>query len=437
MTRAGLGYVSMAAAGLSAVVLVYAVIWSYSEPEAPPAVLSAPSVQEAPPSAMIPQNAAPEISVAVPPARQPSGEAAALVSANPSIAAPMRDAPADLARAAEATPPPLERSAVGKPEVVPAPKDAQIAVAPVKPTVASPKAEASAALLSTDRPQASSRPLKPPAQQAAKAEIAEPPPQARSAPKGKGDVQGLQASEAPPRESAAVAPPPKQDTGSPRAAVSAQEEAVAQRPFPSAESMPVQPPTATRLAAATPASQRSVIAPSPSALPQPATSLQPERPPPAAPIAPPPDAVALATEEPELPSTPSLAVSPKLPDRPARTSPRGPAIPAARSSDHPAITIIRGSRRSVGRQPASKPRVPEPQKQRIAALPAGAAATRTATDAPSILVLRGARGVRYARAGVAHAPPEPLLTVIRGARPRPVLLQPYVQPNALILHIRH
>jgi hypothetical protein len=69
-------------------------------------------------------------------------------------------------------------------------------------------------------------------------------------------------------------------------------------------------------------------------------------------------------------------------------------------------------------------------------LPSGAAATRTATDAPSILVLRGARAVRYARASAPQVPPEPLLTVIRGARPRPLLLQPYVQPNALILHIR-
>jgi hypothetical protein len=30
-----------------------------------------------------------------------------------------------------------------------------------------------------------------------------------------------------------------------------------------------------------------------------------------------------------------------------------------------------------------------------------------------------------------------LLVVIRGARPRLLILQHYVQPNALILHIRH
>jgi hypothetical protein len=91
----------------------------------------------------------------------------------------------------------------------------------------------------------------------------------------------------------------------------------------------------------------------------------------------------------------------------------------------------------VNRQPASKPRAPEPQRQKVAALPSGAAATRTATDAPPILVLRGAHRARYALATAPQAPPEPLLKVIRGARLRPVILRPYVQPNALILHIRH
>jgi hypothetical protein len=78
-----------------------------------------------------------------------------------------------------------------------------------------------------------------------------------------------------------------------------------------------------------------------------------------------------------------------------------------------------------------------PGKQKVAALPSGAAATQTATDASPILVLRGVRRPRYAQASAPRLPPEPLLTVIRGARPRPVILLPYVQPNALILHIRH
>jgi hypothetical protein len=115
---------------------------------------------------------------------------------------------------------------------------------------------------------------------------------------------------------------------------------------------------------------------------------------------------------------------------------RVPASSAATPTDRPTVTIIRGSRRAHGRQPAAKPPT-EPQKQQIAALPSGSAAARTATDAPSILVLRGARGARYARSITPQIPPEPLLTVIRGTRPRPILLQPYVQPSALILHIRN
>jgi molybdopterin-biosynthesis enzyme MoeA-like protein len=94
--------------------------------------------------------------------------------------------------------------------------------------------------------------------------------------------------------------------------------------------------------------------------------------------------------------------------------------------------MIRGSHR---RTVAARARLPKNQK--IAALPSGATATHTAIDAAPILVLRGTRYPRYALAGAPPPAPEPLLTVIRGARPRPILLQPYVQPNALILHIRH
>jgi len=82
-------------------------------------------------------------------------------------------------------------------------------------------------------------------------------------------------------------------------------------------------------------------------------------------------------------------------------------------------------------QPSAKARAPAPAKQKIAALPSGAAVS--ATNAPPILVLRGAR---TALASAAQPAAEPLLAVIRGARPRPVMLRHYVQPNALILHIR-
>jgi hypothetical protein len=106
------------------------------------------------------------------------------------------------------------------------------------------------------------------------------------------------------------------------------------------------------------------------------------------------------------------------------------ALPPHAVIDAPSVTIIRGSRRPTA---AHHPRGAE--KQKVAALPSGAAATRTATDAPPILVLRGVRRAHYALANAPQGAPEPLLTVIRGARPRPVLLQHYVQPNALILHI--
>jgi hypothetical protein len=106
------------------------------------------------------------------------------------------------------------------------------------------------------------------------------------------------------------------------------------------------------------------------------------------------------------------------------------ALPPPAVFDHPSITIIRGARRPVATHRAS-----DAEKQKVAALPSSAAATRTTTDAPPILVLRGARRPRYALASAPQPAPEPLLTVIRGARPRPVLLRHYVQPNALILQI--
>src|SRR3954465_11093409 len=49
MTRAGVGYVAMAAAAICAGTLGYAVIWSYGEPERLPAAMSAPA---APPVAI-------------------------------------------------------------------------------------------------------------------------------------------------------------------------------------------------------------------------------------------------------------------------------------------------------------------------------------------------------------------------------------------------
>jgi hypothetical protein len=191
-----------------------------------------------------------------------------------------------------------------------------------------------------------------------------------------------------------------------------------------------EPPTRQLRAAAPVQREYGAIAGSPLA------SLQAEQPVagPVAPAAAPPAAsnvVALAppAENPEPLPTVSLAV-PKAPERPAKASPRLAALPPAAAPDHPAVTTSR-----LSRQPGAKARAPGPAKQKIAALPSGAA-TQTATDVPPIVVLRGARGVRTALASVPQPAPEPLLAVIRGARPRPVILHHYVQPSALILQIR-
>ncbi len=105
--------------------------------------------------------------------------------------------------------------------------------------------------------------------------------------------------------------------------------------------------------------------------------------------------------------------------------------------DAPQIAVIRGGRQRLvaSRAPAAeKPK----ENARLAALPPGPSAAPTATDAPPIIVLRGLRGARYALVGRIEPPQpaaHPLLTVIRGPRPRAVRLVPYVQPGPLILRI--
>ena len=480
MTRAGVGYVAMAAAGISAAVLGYAVIWSYEGgPE--PAIVSAPpgpaphnpkpiaspdaTVQARAEVSPNPVVATPSAPVSAPPTTtQPTVETTSRPVSPPVLPPqqePARDvtSPTSPSGTADVIAAPPDRK-IEKPQTATAAKDAHTA-ASVTRTVAPPKTESLAALTSTDRPQAASQPLKPPAQEAAKTEIAEPSPRAAEKP-----MFAQPSPNATPPESSAIASPSQPVTKSadlPQA-VAPPNEVLAQTPLPSTESAQ---PSSSKLAAAAPTSsadnsasmpaspervvnprlrhfytappqreQRSAIAPSLPALSQLPASPQPESPALVAPAAPPPISLALAPPpekaEPPLAASPVL---PKTPDRPAKTLPRAPAPPSATTAGRP--TIIRGSRRSVTHKPVSKPRAPEPQKQRVAALPAGSAAARTATDAPSILVLRGARGVRYALAPTAQAPPEPLLTVIRGARPRPAILQPYVPPNALVLHIRH
>jgi hypothetical protein len=160
-------------------------------------------------------------------------------------------------------------------------------------------------------------------------------------------------------------------------------------------------------------------------------------------------ATAPVTESPTAPTPRVIGVEPK----PTETRPNAVAPPATKpeklaalpppsatpraaavASEKPQITVIRG-----GRQPATSRRAPTAEKSKLAALPpATAAHSPTATDAPPIIVLRGGRNTRYALASSATAlpppPAHPILTVIRGARPR-LVLYPYVQPGPLILHI--
>jgi hypothetical protein len=126
----------------------------------------------------------------------------------------------------------------------------------------------------------------------------------------------------------------------------------------------------------------------------------------------------------------ALLPASKAPDRTAKHHPRMAALPPQTRFDTPSVTIIRGSRR-----PAVTHRVRAAEKRRLATLPPHSAPARIATDARPIAILRGAPTRRYAFASSA-APPEPLV-IIRGARPRPSLLQYYVQPNALILRVPH
>src|ERR1043165_6410176 len=74
MARAGVSSVAMVAAGISAAVLGYAVIWSYSEPEVPPAIVAIPpSPEQSPvaPAQDTPATPAPAVVADAAPAARP------------------------------------------------------------------------------------------------------------------------------------------------------------------------------------------------------------------------------------------------------------------------------------------------------------------------------------------------------------------------------
>jgi hypothetical protein len=126
-----------------------------------------------------------------------------------------------------------------------------------------------------------------------------------------------------------------------------------------------------------------------------------------------------------------VAAPPPAPKKLAVLPPPG-ATPhtALAAPDKPQINVIRGSRQPVATQRA-------PEQRRLASLPPVSSPAKTATDAPPIIVLRG-RNTRYALASrpvLAQPAAHPLLSVVRGARPRPVNLERYVQPGPLILRV--
>jgi hypothetical protein len=288
-----------------------------------------------------------------------------------------------------------------KPQAASAPKNTLLASPPRSAAVPS-KTEAAAALPLPDRPQAASRPAKPAAQDSPKLDIAEPWP--------------------PSVETPVVAPPPPIAEPPPERVVTAplRTEAAApkiasrQRPISGQKESSERPPSpVAKPALASP--------PAPNQAPsdQAASSTAPR------------NSIALAppTDMPEQPPVASLR--PRSSGRLLKSFRRTAALPSAAASEQPHISVLR-----AGRRPGRTVRWHVPQRQRVAALPSGTAAARTASDAPSILVLRGARTPRYAAlASAPTSPNEPLLVVIRDARP--LIFRHYVQPNALILHIRH
>lgn len=142
----------------------------------------------------------------------------------------------------------------------------------------------------------------------------------------------------------------------------------------------------------------------------------------APPVASQPPAPIVEPARPRTTKQESAAALPQPPEKPSEA----PAV-----ASEPEIGVIRRSR-SAAAHPSS------PETSKSAARPRSPPA-HTETDARPITVLRGGRWPRYAM--VAAAEPnsrvDPLPRVIRGgARPRSSAFFGYVQPSALILHIR-
>ena len=117
----------------------------------------------------------------------------------------------------------------------------------------------------------------------------------------------------------------------------------------------------------------------------------------------------------------STAALPQSPEKPTET----PGV-----ASEPQVGVVRGGRSAAThpRAPQERQPIKQPRSQSV----------QTASDARPIIVLRGGRGPRYAMLAAAEpsSQGESLPLVIRGTRPRPSGFHGYVQPGALILHIR-
>jgi len=434
MTRVGLGYVAMAAAGITVAVLGYAVIWAYGEPDAPRVVVSASAPPERPALATATQPAQDKPTISAPAAVRETTPPAEVDrpqadSTQDDVSAKAQSVPERPAQIADAIPP-SHRSRTEKPGAVSAPKDARTPDRPTLPNgVARPEASAAAVSPNPPQPAHSSAALATP--QSAKPERPAAPASSEK------PTAPLTALAAPPRhqESAALAPSsiqaPKPVES--QAAAAVPKTLAAERAMPAAGSGSASSASVSLLAATEAASEKPAAATSekPALLSAPTERAQFQSPStetlPVAPLSPPPNGVSAAS--PRQPEPPESLTPPNPPQRSARPRRRVAALPPQAVTDAPSVTIMRGSRRPAV---THHPRAAE---KKVAALPSGAEAARTATDAPPILVLRGVRRAYDAPASAPRPAAEPLLTIIRGARPRPVLLQHYVQPNALILHI--
>jgi hypothetical protein len=435
MTRTGVGYVGMVAAAITVGALGYAVFWAYGEPDAssvtisvPPAARSSPPTAApsmpaetpAPPVREAASSTAPSVpAIAAAPTSpiQAPNEARAPVPPPASVASnpvnvPVKDAASAQPRVADAAPPMMPDRRVEKPAAATAPKELLIAKSAAVPVTTPPRPPGP----SVEKPTVATAPKEiPNAETAAAAAVVTAPRSAPTVPAERLTAMPAQSADtviAPrsPESHIATAAPALSEKPDIASADGAPNTAAVEIRNAATPAAPVTPPALSRSAARTPDAAASALA-----QPQHMFRAVPKK-------------VEQTTTRPRGAIAPAPTPK-KHAALPRRIHTPDTGTPRETHHERPQIVVVRGRR-----QPSSTPRLIAPEKSRIAALPS----RMTATDAPSILVLRGRGSPRYALVSAAKpstAVP-PLLAVMRGWRPRHISLQNYVQPSALILHIK-